>query len=172
MTLLVMVMLIHVCALLSGIAVQAGHGYHRFQLGLYAYELLVRDFSLFVFLAVLAFLMHALSPNKYVGYAAYIVFLAANAFMWGPLNVATNLVQFAGTPNVVHSDLFGDAPYRASWTWYTLYWLLFCGLLAILTVMFWPRGKHDRWTGKRRNSAQRLHGGWISATLIRMLCFG
>jgi hypothetical protein len=91
--------------------------------------------------------------------------------MWGPLNVATNLVQFAGTPNVVHSDLFGDAPYRAAWTWYAFYWLLFCGLLAVLTVMFWPRGKQDRWAGRRRNAAQRFHGGWITATLICALAF-
>src|SRR5262249_36853263 len=151
-------------ALLSGIVVQAWHGYHRFQLGLYSSELLFRDFSLFVFLAVLAFFMHTISPNKYVGYALYIAFLTANAFMWGPLNIATNLVQFAGTPNVVHSDLFGDAPYRTAWEWYTLYWLLFCGILGILTVMFWPRGKQDRWAGRRRNAALRFHGGWISAS--------
>ena len=49
--------------------------------------------------------------------------------------------------------MFGDAPYRASWNWYTLYWLIFCGVLAILTVMFWPRGKQDRWAGRRRNAA-------------------
>ncbi len=170
-TLVFMVMLIQLFALVSGLAVQAWHGYHRFQLGLYSYELLVRDFSLFVFLAVLAFFIHAISPNKYAGYAAYIAFLTANVFMWRPLNVATNMVQFAGTPNVVHSDMFGDAPYRMSWTWYTFYWSLFCGLLAILTVMFWPRGKQDRWVGRRRNAAQRFHGGWVSATLVCLLAF-
>jgi ABC-2 type transport system permease protein len=169
--LVLMVMLVQVVALLAGIAVQAWHGYHRFQLGLYAHELLVRDFSLFVLLAVLAFFIHALSPNKYVGYAGYIGFLAINAFIWRPLNVATNLVQFAGTPNVVHSDFFGDAPYRASWDWYTFYWLLFSVVLAIVTVMFWPRGKQDRWAGRRRNAALRFHGGWISAALLCLVAF-
>ena len=170
-TLVVMVMLIQVFALLSGVAVQAWHGYYRFQIGLYSYELLVRDLLLFVALSVLAFFIHAVAPNKYLGYAIYIAFLTANVFMWGPMNVATNLVQFAGAPNVVHSDMFGDAPYRVSWTWYAVYWLLFCGLLAILTVMFWPRGKQDRWAGRRRNAAQRFHGGWISATLVCLLAF-
>ena len=81
-TLIVMVMLIQVFALLSGIAVQAWHGYYRFQIGLYSYELLVRDLLLFVALAVLAFFIHAVSPNKYLGYAIYIAFLTANVFMW------------------------------------------------------------------------------------------
>ncbi|HKT50080.1 MAG TPA: M1 family aminopeptidase [Candidatus Angelobacter sp.] len=169
--LVLMVMLIQVIALFAGLAVQAWHGYHRFQLGLYGHELLVRDFSLFVLLSVLAFFIHVLSPNKYVGYAVYVGFIAVNAFVWRPLNVATNLVQFAGTPNVVHSDFFGDAPYRASWDWYTFYWLLFSALLAIITVMFWPRGKQDRWAGKRRNAALRFHGGWISAALLCLVAF-
>jgi ABC-2 type transport system permease protein len=171
LTLILMVMLMQTAALLGGVAVQAWHGYHRYQFGLYLHELLVRDASYFLCLSVLAFFIHVLSPNKYIGYFFYIAFLAANLFIWQPLNIATNLVQFAGTPNVVHSDMFGDAPYRAAWNWYTLYWLLFSGLLAILTVMFWPRGKQDRWGGRRRNAARRFHGGWISATLLCLLAF-
>jgi ABC-2 type transport system permease protein len=171
LTLILMVMLMQTAALLGGVVVQALHGYHRYQIGLYLYELLIRDASFFLCLGVLAFFIHALSPNKYLGYFFYIVFLAGNTFIWRPLNVATNLIQFAGTPNVVHSDMFGDAPYRASWSWYTLYWLFFCGLLAILTVMFWPRGKQDRWAGRRRVAGQRFHGGWVSATLLCLLAF-
>ncbi len=171
LTLMIMVMLMQTAALLGGIAVQTWHGYHRYQLGLYLHELLLRDASAFLFLSVLAFFIHVLSPNKYIGYFFYIAFLAGNAFAWQPLNVATNLVQFSSRPNVVHSDMFGDAPYRAAWNWYTLYWVFFCGLLAILTVMFWPRGKQDRWIGRRLNAAQRFHGGWISASLLCLLAF-
>jgi ABC-2 type transport system permease protein len=171
LTLMIMVMLMQAAALLGGIAVQTWHGYHRYQLGLYAYELLVRDASSFLFLSVLAFFIHVLAPNKYIGYFFYIVFLAANAFVWRPLNIATSLVRFGSRPQEVYSDMFGDAPYRAAWNWYTLYWLFFCGVLAILTVMFWPRGKQDRWIGRRRNAAQRFHGGWISASLLCLLAF-
>jgi ABC-2 type transport system permease protein len=171
LTLILMVMLMQTAALLGGIAVQAWHGYHRYQLGLYLYELLVRDASTFLCFGILAFLIHALSPNKYIGYFFYIAFIAANTFIWRPLNIATNLVQFANTLTVVHSDMFGDAPYRASWNWYTLYWLLFCGLLAIMTVMFWPRGKQDRWAGRRHNAALRFHGGWIAASLLCAIAF-
>jgi ABC-2 type transport system permease protein len=171
-TLLLMLLLIQATALLSGIAVQAFHGYHRFQLGLYAYDLFVRDFSFLAFLSVLAFFIHAISPNKYIGYFAYIAFFVANLAIWRPLNIATNLVQFGGTPNVVHSDMFGDAPYRASWNWYTIYWLLFCGLLGIMTVMFWPRGKQDGWRARSRNAGLRYQSGWISASVILLILFG
>jgi ABC-2 type transport system permease protein len=170
-TLVGMVMLIQAVALVAGIFDQAMHGYYRFQFGLYVHELLVRDASWFVFLAVLAFFIHALAPNKYAGYFAFVVFYCLNTFLWKPLNVATNLVQFGGRPNVIYSDFFGDAPYRSAWDWFTLYWLLFSVLLAIATVMFWPRGKQDRWQILSRNAALRFGSGWKTATAFSLLAF-
>jgi hypothetical protein len=170
-TLVAMVMLIQVIALLSGIAVQASHGYHRFQLGLYLDDLLVRDLSLFVFLAVLAFFIHALAPNKYVGYFAYVAFLAANAFAWRPLNVATLLVQFPARPNVTYSDFFGDVPYRSAWNWFTVYWLFFSTLLTIAAVMFWPRGRQDRWKDRIQIARLRFNRGWRWAAVICLVGF-
>ena len=170
-TLIAMVMLIQAVALLAGIVDQAVHGYYRFQFGLYAHELLVRDASWFVFMAILAFFIQTLAPNKYVGYFVFITFLFGNTYLWKPLNVATNLVQFAGRPKVIYSDFFGDAPYRSAWDWFTLYWLFFCVLLAIATVMFWPRGKQDRWQARRRNAALRFGSRWKAAAAFSLLAF-
>jgi ABC-2 type transport system permease protein len=167
-----MVMVIQAVALVAGIVDQAVHGYYRFQFGLYIHELLVRDSSGFVFLAILAFFIHAMAPNKYMGYFVFIAFYVVNIYLWQPLNVATNLVQFARRPNVIYSDFFGDAPYRSAWNWFTLYWLLFCLLLSIATVMFWPRGKQDRWKARLQNAALRFHRGWKSAAAVCLLAFG
>ena len=76
---------------------QAWHGYHRFQIGLYSYELLVRDALALSVSKRTGFFDPRGFPNKYFGYFFYIAFLAANAFIWRPLNVATNLVQFGGS---------------------------------------------------------------------------
>ena len=127
-TLVAMLMVIQAVALLAGIVVQAVHGYYRFQFDLYVHELLVRDLSWFVLIAILAFFIQALAPNKYMGYFVFIAFYCVNSFLWKPLNVATYLVQFAGRPNVIYSDFFGDAPYRSAWDWFTVYWLLFSAL--------------------------------------------
>ncbi|MGH9571320.1 MAG: hypothetical protein ACRD4F_16870, partial [Candidatus Angelobacter sp.] len=168
-TLVFLVLLIQLGALFSGLAVQAWHGYHRFQLGLYAHELLVRDGSLFIFLAVLAFFIQALSPNKYVGYFGYIAVVTLNFFIWRPLNISTLLIQFGNRPTVTYSDFYGEAPFTKSWDWFTLYWLVFCSLLAILTVMFWPRGKQDRWAGRANNAAGRFSPGWRFAAALGLV---
>ena len=170
-TLIAMVMLVQAVALLAGIVVQAVHGYYRFQFGLYAHELLMRDLSWFVLMAILAFFIQAPAPNKYAGYFIFIAFYSVNSFLWKPLNVATYLVQFGERPNVIYSDFFGDAPYRSGWNWFTLYWLLFCVLLAIATVMFWPRGKQDRWRTRSRIAALRFSSGWKAATAVALLTF-
>lgn len=170
-TLIVMVMLVQCVALLSGVIVQAWHHYHRFQFGLYADELLVRDLSLFIFLAVLAFFIHTLAPNKYVGYFAYIAYLVFAAFAWRPLNVATLMVQFPARPNVIYSDFFRDLPYRLAWNWFTLYWLFFSALLTVAAVMFWPRGKQDRWRDRRRVARGRFRRGWQFAAALSLIAF-
>ena len=165
------VLLIQLLVFISGVIVQAASHYYRFQLGLYVKDLLVRDLSLFVMLAVLAFFIHALSPNKYVGYFLYIVFLLANFFAWRPLNVATNLVQFASRPTVIYSDFYRDAPFRLAWDWFTAYWLLFCGLLFIATVLLWPRGKEARWRGRLGNARLRFSGAWPALSAVAFLAF-
>jgi hypothetical protein len=165
------VLLIQLVVFASGIIVQASKHFYRFQLGLYVKELLVRDLSLFFMLAILAFFIHVLSPNKYVGYFMYIVFLVANVFAWTPLNVASNLPKFANRTRIIYSDFYADAPFRTSWSWFSLYWLLCCALLYVLTVLFWPRGKATKW--KERVSVARLRfaGTWPMLTVSCCVAF-
>ena len=170
-TLVGMVILIQLAAMAAGIAVQAFHHYYRFQFWLYAGQMLYRDGTLFLFLAVLAFFIHVLSPNKYIGYFLYIVFVAANALAWGAVNVSAYLLRYGSRPTVTYSDFYQDLPFRSALNWYTLYWLIFCGLLAIATSMFWPRGRQDSFGDRLRNAGMRFTGGWKAATAVCLLAF-
>jgi ABC-2 type transport system permease protein len=170
-TLMGVLALILVLTALSGIIVQAAHGFHRYQLGLYLSQLFWRDGSLLFLIATLAFFIHVFSPNKYVGYFAYVTIIILDLTIWRPLNIATNLLQFAGRPNIVYSDFFGDAPYRTAWNWFTLYWVLFCGLLSIATVMFWPRGRAARWKHRWQNAKLRFNGAWKLLTAVFAILF-
>jgi ABC-type transport system involved in multi-copper enzyme maturation permease subunit len=100
---------------LAAVVVQTAYGYHRYQIALYATAIFVRSGSYFLFLAILAFAIHVLAPNKYVGYFVYIVFLIMNWLIWRPLNIASNLIQFGARTRVIYSDFFGDAPFRLAY---------------------------------------------------------
>lgn len=156
-TLLAVIELLQAVEMTAAILVQAFQGYHRHQIGLYASELLGIDFSLFAMLTFLAFFCHVVSPNKYIGYFSFVALLIVNTFVWQPLNVATRLLQFASTPDIRYSDFYGRAPFMEGWWWFTIYWLLFCGLLAVASILLWQRGRETQWEGRWRNAELRFN---------------
>jgi ABC-type transport system involved in multi-copper enzyme maturation permease subunit len=152
------VIVLQVVAAATGMIVQLAHHFHRIQPALYLETLFGIDFTSFLFFAILAFSFHVISPNKYIGYFIYIVFAILNLFIWTPLHIATNLVQFGSRPNMTYSDFFGYSPYMRAWTAYTLYWGMFCILLAILSVMLWQRGRETAWKARFSLAGQRFRG--------------
>ncbi len=167
-SLLAVMAILQALMLLVGVTTQAALGYYRFQLGLYFTELFIYDFSFFYFLAVLAFFVHVLSPNKYAGYFGVVAFLVVNAFVWEPLNVGTQIVRYPHRPNYTYSDFFGYAPYLYSWWVFTLYWAIFASLLMVLTMTLWPRGKETAVAFRWRST---WRGGLRSATIGMALTF-
>lgn len=163
--------IIQAVAMVTAILVQHFHHYYRYQLGLYVVTLFGTDFILFIFLAVLAFFIHVLSPNKYVGYFTFIGFAIVNAFIWRPLHVATNLVQFAQTPDMVYSDFFGYAPFLTGWAWFAAYWTAFCVVLVVATLVLWPRGRDTRWSSRLRIARLRFQGPLRAVAAFGLVAF-
>lgn len=168
--------LILVVAMGAGITVQWWNKYTRFQLGLYFTELFVLDFASFLFLSFLAFLIHVLSPNKYIGYFAFIAFMIANAFVWRPLDVATRMVRFPSTPGYTYSDFYLFAPFVSGLFWFHLYWFLFCGMLAVISMLLWPRGKEtrirERWRNARTSFSRPLAVAAVTLGIAWVACAG
>jgi len=171
LALLSTIFLIVCAAMLAGLVTQLAGGYHRHQMGLWLTELLGMDFTTFVFFGVLAYFIHVISPNKYIGYFAFIAFAITNLFVWRPLHVATLLVQFGMRPDTNYSDFFGFAPYWISWTWFTAYWALFCGLLAVASIQFWPRGRDRGWKLRWKEASLRFTGPWRALTALLLAAF-
>ncbi|MBL8230034.1 MAG: hypothetical protein JNL98_16215 [Bryobacterales bacterium] len=151
-------MIIQAVAMAIGIGTQSWYKYTRFQFDVYLTDLFVLDGLRFTWYTILAFFIHVISPNKYVGYFGFITFLIANAFIWRPLNVVTLMVRYASLPNYTYSDLFRYAPYAPSVSWFALYWALFSTLVAIGTVLLWPRGKETSLPRRIAAAASNFRG--------------
>lgn len=169
--LLTSILLILAAGIATGIGVQIYRGYTRFQFPLYAEQILFRDFSLLAFLAILAFFIHVLSPNKYVGYFGFVGYLIFDAFGWNALDIATRMVNFGSRPDVPYSDFYHYAPARPEWNWFTLYWTLFCLLLAAASIALWRRGKETAWSARLRVARFRLAGAFRFAACAAALLF-
>ncbi len=162
---------IQLLVMVVAICVQAFHGYTRFQLGVYIETLLGQNMLSFAFFGALAFLIHVLSPNKYIGYFAFIGIVIANAFIWRPLHVGTRMIRFGSLPDMTYSDFFGYEPWMKSWSWFAVYWTLFCILIAMISILLWQRGKDTRWKARLANAGLRFHGGVRWLTLLSALAF-
>jgi ABC-2 type transport system permease protein len=162
---------IQALVIVVAICVQAAHGYTRFQIGLYVETMLGQSMLSFAFLTTMAFFIHVLSPNKYIGYFAFIGVVIANAFMWRPLHVGTLMVRFGGLPSMTYSDFFGYQPYILAWKWFALYWTLFSVLIALASILLWQRGRDTSWKARIANARLRFHGTMRAWVAITAICF-
>lgn len=164
------VALIQLVCVGAGVVAQTLMGYTVYDLKQYAVEFFVVSLSRLVPIIVLSMLLHTLVNNKYVAFFAVVVFLITNGYIWGPLDVQSNLVQFNATPNYTYSDMNGWGPYVAALAWFRTYWLLFAALLGVAAILFWVRGKDTDWPHRWQMSKQQFTG--LDSRTIRRVTVG
>lgn len=133
-----------------GVATQMAKGYSGIEMGVYCSELLIEDYLSFLGMIALALFIQTLSPNMFLGFFLVVVFNIANAFAWSALHIDTNMVRFGAVPRHIYSDFYGYAPYLQGKIWFNLYWALFAGLLAVVSTVYWVRGKDTDWKNRFR----------------------
>ncbi len=155
--------------ILAGVMVQAANGYTRFQLDLYAIEILGIDLLQMSFLVMLSMAAHVVSPNKYIGYFLFIVLLIANSFGWLILEVSTRMVRYGSLPEYTYSDMFRFAPYQPGLVGFAIYWILFAVLLGFASIAYWQRGRETSVAQRLSHALTRLRGPlgkWAAACLM------
>lgn len=140
---LVAVILVIVSLFLLGafcsIAYQLLSGYGHIEVGQYMVSLLYFGALPFCLLAVLAFFLQALSPNKYVGMLLFVgYFFVSLAF--SQLGIEHYMFNYAESPIMQYSDLNGYGWYLQTQQWYMLYWLALAVVLGVLSFGLWQRG--------------------------------
>ena len=135
--------------------VQAQLGYFDFEIGLYVrivLGLLLVEHLLF---ALLAFAVHVLVNQKYVGHMIALMAYAFTAFA-SSLGVEHHLLVYGSAPAWQYTDLRGFGPSLAPWAWFKLYWAAWALLLAVAAKLFWVRGREQGLAARLRAAHQRL----------------
>ena len=131
----VLVLMVMAC----GILVQALHGYHKFEFGLYFTDLLSHRLIGFWVLCVIAMLVHTIVNHKYLGHFVMVLYFVAGITL-PQMNLQDYLYRLGEIPRVVFSDMNGYGPFTAPLVWFELYWGVGAILLAILVNLLWVRG--------------------------------
>ena len=148
-----------------GLVYQLGSSFFNFQVGVYVTELLLIDMVQFGCLIVMAVLCHVISPNKYVGYFAFIAFIVANSLIWPLLGLESKMLQYGSLPGYTYSDFFGRQPYAPALSWFAIYWGLLAAVFCMITIVLWPRGRETGFAARMGIGVPRFKGGLRLATL-------
>jgi len=159
--LIIAIAIVMSCSIIVGMIAQTAYGYTRYQLNVYIKSLLIIGMFKYAFLAVLSLLFHYLINNRYIAYFAFIAFVIVNSFIWGLIEVNTNMLSFGYLPDITYSDMNGFGPFVPSTIWFSIYWSLFSIILCFITIAFYIRGKEPqfryRWvSAKRRFRKNRI----------------
>jgi hypothetical protein len=151
---LVQVLLV-LMVMFSGLIVQLSHGYHHFEFGLYLSTLLGPRLVGFWILCVIAFLVHTVVNNKYLGHFVMVLYFVVSIAL-PQMNFQDYLYRLGQSPQTTYSDMNGYGPFAAPTFWFHLYWGIGAVLLAIVINLLWVRGMETGWRNRLQLARARL----------------
>jgi ABC-2 type transport system permease protein len=150
----------------SGIIAQVILEYHEFQVPLYLKTLFGLQFPDYLLFAVPAFAVHALVNQKYVGHLLAMMVYAFIVLLSTVLGIEHNLLVYTAGPGWAYTELKGFGETIKPWLWFKLYWTGWALLLAVVTRLFWIRGKEKELAVRIQLARRRLTAGTTTIAFI------
>ena len=169
-TVLALQLLLLGVVMVCSIAVQLLQGSTRIEWGQYLFELFVLQFSGFALTAVLAFVVHTLVNNKYLGHFIVGVVFLVNAQL-PTFGFEDKLYLYASRPQLVYSDMNGYGHFLPALFWFRAYWLAFAALAMVLAHALWVRGRESGWRARWRVAGAHMQPAAWSVAGVAALAF-
>ncbi|HTF19166.1 MAG TPA: M1 family aminopeptidase [Chryseolinea sp.] len=153
--------------LVSGLLNQILKGYFNFEFSMYFTDLYLIELPEYIELVMLAFIVHILVNNKFVG---HVVSIGIWVMMFLFRNLAEadyNLLFYSYTPNYVISDMNGFGHFFKPLGWFNAFWLCLGAIFLIVGNLFWNRGSEPSFSARKKLARQRL--STVAATSLALL---
>nr|MDQ3283776.1 hypothetical protein [Acidobacteriota bacterium] len=159
-----------ITGVLTALIIQTGHGYHHYELAVYASGVML-EFGVLVFLlAGFSFFLQVVTNNKYVGFLGVLLYIVLDAAL-PALHYEHNLYRFGNTPPGSYSDMNGWGHFIAPRMWLNLYWTIFVMILVALAHLMWVRGTESGFRQRLRIARQRFGAPVIAALALFFVAF-
>ena len=144
-------------ATLTAILFQLSHGYTQLQLPAYLLWFVLPMSISAVLLAALAVVVQALVPNKFMGWAAMLLYIVASSTLQG-MGFEHHLYDYASASQVPLSDMNGAGRFWIGRAWFHGYWSLFALMMLVFAHLLWRRGADTSLLPRLRRLPRRLNG--------------
>lgn len=142
--------------LICGVMNQVIKGYFNFQFDMYFTDLYLIELPEYLQLVMLAFIVHILVNNKFIGHVISIGIWVA---MFGIRNFAEidyNLFFYSYTPGYRLSDMNGFGHFLKPISWFNVYWLSLGAIFLIIGNLFWNRGAESAFQARWQLAKSRF----------------
>lgn len=130
-----------VCLIIFGIAVQMAKGYFDFGPEVYFNEIIVRWLPKYVAYILLCTAVAGISGNKYATHGICILVMVVTVILHELDVLEQNRFQFTFAPgSLKYTDMNGNGIFGPANLWYSIYWISFSLTLALTALLAWPRG--------------------------------
>jgi hypothetical protein len=157
--------------ILIGVIVQLLKGYHMLNLPAYflyiGYILLPALLEMVVF----CYVVHVVINNKFAAHGIGVFLWVIVFFLRKTGTFDYNLLLYSYTPSSGISDMTGMGHMATPINWFNLYWLLFAGLLIIVSALFYYRGVTSSFKERLRLLPQRFNRSTALITAIVAIAF-
>lgn len=126
-----------------GVMNQVIKGYFNFQFDMYFTDLYLIELPEYLQLVMLAFMVHILVNNKFLGHVTsigiWMVMFSIRKFA----DVDYNLFFYSFTPGYRLSDMNGFGHFLKPISWFNVYWLSLGSIFLLIGNLFWNRGSES-----------------------------
>ena len=156
---------------LLGLVIQTVKGFHHYNFPVYFTYLFIVILPRLVEMVLFSYVVHVVINNKFAAHAVGIVFWVVVFFLRTSHTFDYNLLLYSYTPSYSISDMDGLGHMTAAVNWFNLYWLLFGGLLIIVSALFFYRGISSSFKERRQLLAERFDRRTKLFTGVLLLAF-
>ncbi len=146
-----------------GSVVQIAKGFTDIDFSVYLGGFLFLQLPNILNYCMIAFLIHTLINNKFIGHFAMVAFFILNEIVLNEIGFEHNLWEFGSSIGITYSDMNGWGPFLGAKLIWELHWFFVGGFLLFLSNLFWVRGTESSFKLRIKSISQRLNK---SATAI------
>lgn len=165
-----MTCLVLLTSMLTAMCIQMYFGYYKFEIGHYLTELFVLDMLNYLTLIVFALFIQSFFKNYFVGFFILLL-LTIGIPMLSRLGIEQHIYKFNSDPGYSYSDMNGYGDVR-HYVYYRIYWLLLCGALFGITLLFWRRGILSGVKERLGIAMKRAKWVVVVPSIVSLLAFG
>jgi ABC-2 type transport system permease protein len=155
-SLLILGVALSLMPVIVGLIIQMVKGYHLFNFPIYGMYELVRIVPHLLEMVIFAYAVHVIVNHKFAAHAIAVVLWLGFFFLETSGVFNYHLLLYGYIPGTGVSDMDGLGHMVTPILWFHLYWLLFGGLLIVVSALFYYRGVSSSFKERLQLLAERF----------------